>query len=61
MQEAEDGVEVAQKLDQQIRRSVADYRAALTAGRLNDAEKRGTELRAQVLKREYTLFRSRCD
>ena len=55
VQEAEDGVEVAQKVDQQIRRSVADYRAALTAGRLNDAEKRGTELRAQVLKREYTV------
>ena len=55
VQEAEDGVEVAQKLDQQIRRSVADYRAALTAGRLNDAEKRGAELRAQVLKREYTV------
>lgn len=55
IQEAEDGVEVAQKLDQQIRRNVLDYRAALAANRLNDAEKRGAELRAQVLKREYTI------
>lgn len=55
VQEAEDGVEVARKLDQQIRRNVLDYRASLAAGRLNDAEKRGAELRAQVLKREYTV------
>ena len=55
VQEAEDGVEVAQKLDQQIRQNVLDYRAALTAGRLGDAEKQGATLRSQVLKREYTI------
>ena len=53
-QEAEVGIEVAQKLDEQIRQNILDYRAALAAGRLNDAEKQGAELRAQVLKREYT-------
>lgn len=53
-QEAEVGVEVAQKLDTQISQNILDYRAALTAGRLNDAEKQGSQLRAQVLKRDYT-------
>lgn len=53
-QEAEVGVEVAQKLDTQIRRNILDYRAALTAGHLGDAQKQGTQLRAQVLKRDYT-------
>lgn len=53
-QEAEVGVEVAQKLDVKIRRNILDYRAALTAGHLGDAEKQGAHLRAQVLKRDYT-------
>ena len=53
-QEAEVGVEVAQKLDTQIRRNILDYRAALTAGHLGDAQKQGAQLRAQVLKRDYT-------
>ena len=53
-QEAEVGIEAAQKLDAQISRSILDYRAALAAGRLNDAEKHGAQLRAQVLKRDYT-------
>ena len=53
-QEAEVGVEVAQKLDTQIRRNILDYRAALTAGYLGDAQKQGAQLRAQVLKRDYT-------
>lgn len=52
--EAEVGVEVAQKLDAQIRRNILDYRAALTAGHLGDAQKQGAQLRAQVLKRDYT-------
>ena len=55
IQEAEAGVEVARKLEQQIRGSVLDYRAALAAGRLGDAEKRGGELRSQVLKYDYTI------
>lgn len=53
-QEAEVGVEVAQKLDTQIRRNILDYRAALAAGHLGDAQKQGAQLRAQVLKRDYT-------
>ena len=52
--EAEVGVEVAQKLDTQIRRNILDYRSALTAGHLGDAQKQGAQLRAQVLKRDYT-------
>lgn len=55
IQEAEAGVEVARKLDQQISQNILDYRAALTAGRLNDAEKRSAELRAQVMKYDYTI------
>ena len=55
VQEAESGVEVARKLDRQIRQSLLDYRAGLAAGNLNDAEKRGAELRAQVLKYDYTI------
>lgn len=53
-QEAEVGIEVAKKLDEQISQGILDYRAALTAGRLNDAEKQGADLRAKVLKRDYT-------
>lgn len=53
-QEAEVGIEVTQQLDQQIRSSILGYRAALTAGNLNDAEKEASELRLQILKRDYT-------
>lgn len=52
--EAALGVEVAQKLDGQIRQNILDYRAALSAGQLREAEKQGSELRAQILKRDYT-------
>lgn len=55
VQEAEAGVEVARKLDQQIRRNILDHRAALAAGRLNEAEQQSAELRAQVLKYDYTV------
>jgi len=55
VQEAEAGVEVARKLDQQIRRNILDYRSALAAGRLNEAENQSAELRAQVLKYDYTV------
>lgn len=52
--EAAVGTEVAQKLDEQIRQSLLDYRAAVTAGRYRDAEKQGNDLRNQVLKRDYS-------
>ena len=55
VQEAESGVEVARKLDRQIRQNVLDYRAAVAGGRLNDAEKQGSQLKAQVLKYDYTV------
>ena len=54
-QEAELGVEVTQKLDSQINQSILDYRAALAAGNLQDAEKEGATLRSQVLKRDYSV------
>jgi hypothetical protein len=40
--------------DNQISRTLLDYRAALAAGRLDAAEGRGQELRSLVLKRDYT-------
>ena len=52
-QETAMGVEAAKTLDAQIRQNILDYRAALTAGSLYDAEKQGTELRSQVLKQDY--------
>lgn len=52
--EAAVGAEVAQKLDEQIRQNLLDYRAAVTAERYRDAEKRGNDLRNQVLKRDYS-------
>ena len=55
IQEAEAGVEVARKLEQQISQNILEYRASLAAGRLNDAEKHSAELRAQVLKYDYTI------
>ena len=55
IQEAEAGVEVARKLEQQISQNILEYRASLAAGRLNDAEKHSAELRSQVLKYDYTI------
>ena len=55
IQEAEAGVEVARKLEQQISQNILEYRGSLAAGRLNDAEKHGAELRSQVLKYDYTI------
>ena len=52
--EAALGVEATQKLDAQIRQNLLDYRAALTAERYRDAEKQGSTLRAQILKRDYS-------
>lgn len=52
--EAALGVEATQKLDTQISRNLLDYRAAVTAERYRDAEKQGTTLRAQILKRDYS-------
>jgi hypothetical protein len=52
--EAALGVEVTQKLDAQITQNLLDYRAALAADRLSDAESQGTTLRALVMKRDYS-------
>lgn len=54
-QEAALGVEVTQKLDVQISQKIVDYRAALTADNFQDAEKEGSTLRSQVLKRDYSV------
>ncbi len=54
-QEASQGVEVTKRLDAQIRQNIRDYRAALEADRLQDAEKQAAELRSQVMKRDYTV------
>lgn len=54
-QEASRGVEVTKRLDAQIRQNIRDYRAALEADRLQDAEKQAAELRSQVMKRDYTV------
>ena len=53
-QEASLGSEASLKLDAQIMQSILDYRGSLAADRLHDAEKQGSELRALVLKRDYT-------
>ena len=53
-QEASVGSEVSLKLDAQIMRSLLNYRAELTAGRLDSAEEHETQLRSLVLKRDYT-------
>ena len=52
--DAAKGDEVAQKLDAQIRRDLVEYRSAITAERYRDAEKQGTSLRNQVLKRDFS-------
>ena len=54
-QEAELGVEITQRLDNQIHQSILSYRAALEAGRFQDAEEQGSTLRSQVLKRDYSV------
>lgn len=48
------GSEVSLKLDNQIMQNILDYRADLTADRLDAAEGHGADLRALVLKRDYT-------
>ena len=52
--EAALGAEVSQRLDVQILQNMVDYRAAVTADRLDRAEDWGAELRSLVLKRDYT-------
>lgn len=42
------------KLDSQIGESILNYRRCITADRLYDAEKEASELRALVMKRDYT-------
>ena len=54
-QEAELGVEITQRLDNQIHHSILSYRSALEAGRFQDAEEQGETLRSQVLKRDYSV------
>lgn len=53
-QEAALGSEASLKLDGQIMQAILDYRGSLTADKLYEAEQRGSELRALVLKRDYT-------
>jgi hypothetical protein len=53
-QEASLGSEASLKLDAQILQGIVDYRGSLAADRLYDAETQGSELRALVLKRDYT-------
>lgn len=53
-QESMLGAEVTLKLDSQIAQALLDCRSAAAAGRMDTAESRGRELRALVLKRDYT-------
>ena len=53
-QEAELGADASLKLDNQILQHLRTYRSSVTANRLYDAEKTGSELRAMILKRDYT-------
>ena len=53
-QEAALGAEVSLRLDEQIFQNIQDYRSALAADRLDQAEDYGAELRSLVLKRDYT-------
>lgn len=53
-QEAALGAEVALRLDNQIMQRILEYRGAVTAEKSHDAEMQGNELRALVLKRDYT-------
>ena len=53
-EEAALGAEVSLRLDAQILQSLLDYRASITANRLDKAEEYETNLRSLVLKRDYT-------
>ena len=57
-EEAALGSEASLKLDAQILRCLLEYREDLTADRLDNAEGHGSELRALVLKRDYTYSES---
>ena len=48
------GAEVSLRLDTQILQDIIDYRTALAADRLDQAEDCGQSLRSLVLKRDYT-------
>ena len=58
VQEAASAPEAALKLDAQIEQSILDYRRYVTAGQLSKAETQGRELRALVMKRDYTASAS---
>lgn len=53
-QDAAGSSEVSMKLDTQIMQNILEYRKCLAAGRLAKAETCGGQLRALVLKRDYT-------
>lgn len=53
-QEASLDAETSLKLDAQITQSILAYRRGLVSGRMQEAEKRGSELRSLILKRDYT-------
>lgn len=53
-QDASLSYEASVKLDSQISQSLLELRAALVGGRLDTVESRGGELRALVMKRDYT-------
>ena len=48
------GIEVAARLDRQIFSALLEYRSALTADRLDKAERQGTQIRSLVRKRDYS-------
>ena len=53
-QDAAGSSEVSMKLDAQILQNILEYRRCLTADRMAKAETYGSQLRALVLKRDYT-------
>ena len=53
-QDMEQGVETVSRLDGQILARLTEYRAALAAKRLDRANEQGTQIRALVLKRDYS-------
>ena len=53
-QESMLSAEVTLKLDNQISRTLLEFRSAAAAGRLDVVESRGQELRSLVLKRDYS-------
>lgn len=54
VQSASLSYEASAKLDNQIAQDLLAVRTALTAGRLDTVERRGSELRALVMRRDYT-------